>query len=201
MERPGNQELLGASPLEVFRHVIKINPNIAKVNFWVYEYKPIEHTEGGKNPYWLSREEFFEGSRLQRLIALLPEQAQLGIFSKVLLNTNEAFHIPMMDFEIEKSETGLNTVLSRLRHVGISNGWILETGASYHYYGQQLLSHEEWVDFMGVCLLTSIVHTRKNIEYVADPRYIGHSLRRGGNVLRLTSRADKNLEPVVVASL
>ena len=107
----------------------------------------------------------------------------------------------MMDFETDKGGCGLETISNRLQHVGITNGWVLETEFSYHYYGHELISDEGWIHFMGKCLLLSIFHDRKNIEQVADPRYIGHSLMRGGNVLRITTRGDKSFVPTVVATL
>ena len=51
---------------------------------------------------------------------------------------------------------------------------------------------------MGECLLTSIVHDNYNIEQVVDNRYIGHSLIRGGNTLRITTKAEKTFEPKVI---
>ena len=194
-----NKELIGASPIDVFTHIVRINPQITKVNLWRYVYKPVQFQEPGQNPIWLTRDELFQGQRLKGLIDGLPEDAQIGVFSKVLLESGEFAHIPMMDFNQDKTEQGLRLVVERLKKARVSRGWVLETGKSYHYYGSQLLTELGWVDFMGTCLLTSVVHSRENIEQVADPRYIGHSLRRGGCVLRITTQASKKFKPEVAA--
>lgn len=194
-----NKELIGASSIEVFTHIVRTNPQIARVNLWRYVYKPVQFEEPGENPLWLTREQLFQGQRVKELIEGLPQDAQIGVFSKVLLESGEFTHISMMDFNQGKTKQGLNLVVERLKRGKISSGWVLETGESYHYYGSQLLTEPEWIDFMGTCLLTSVVHSRENIEQVADPRYIGHSLKRGGCVLRITTRAIKNFEPKVVA--
>ncbi len=194
-----NNELIGANPLEVFTHIVKVNPQIEAVNFWTYVYRPVQFTEPGKNPQWISREEFLSHNVLPELVEGLPDDAQVGVFSKVILENGGTVHIPMMDFGIPKGDKGLATLKERFQKAGAHNIWVLETGESYHLYGKDLLSEVEWVQFMGTCLLTSVVHTRENIEQVADPRYIGHSLKRGGNVLRVTTRAIKSFEPRVVA--
>jgi len=194
-----NEELIGANAFDVLSQIVSVNPQITAVNFWVYVYRPVQFSEPGENPRWVSREQFFSQDVLPRLVENLPEDAQVGVFSKVALGEGEVAHIPMMDFSIPKSDGGITVVKERLQKAGIHNIWLLETGEAYHIYGKDLLTEEEWVQFMGTCLLTSIVHTRENIEQVADPRYIGHSLKRGGNVLRVTTRAIKSFEPKVVA--
>ncbi len=194
-----NKELIGAAPLDVFTHIVAVNPQIAVVNFWTYVYKPVQFAEPGENPHWITREEFLSRDVLPKLIKGLPDDAQLGVFSKVRLNSGGVAHIPMMDFSIPKGDRGIAVVIERLQKAGLHKTWILETGESYHLYGQDLLSEEEWVQFMGTCLLTSVVHQRDDIEQIADPRYIGHSLKRGGNVLRVTTRAIKSFEPKVIA--
>lgn len=196
-----NKDLIGSSPIDVFKQIVSINPQISKVNLWRYVYKPIQFEEPGENPIWLNRDELFKEQRLKELIEELPQDAQIGVFSKVLLESGEFAHIPMMDFNLNKTERGLSLVVERHKKAQVSSGWVLETGESFHYYGSQLLTEQGWIDFMGTCLLTSVVHSRQNIEQVCDPRYVGHSLKRGGCVLRITTRAIKNFEPKVVAHI
>lgn len=196
-----NNELIGASSVNVLEHIVQINPDIAKISFWVYVYRPIQFTESGQNPLYVPRTDVLNDSQgvVSRIVNSLPNEAQVGVFSEVLLNNGDKAHIPMMDFGIPKSDEGLGVVKERLQRAEIHNVWILETGESYHLYGKDLLSPQEWLNFMGTCLLTSVVHSRDNITQVADPRYIGHSLKRGGCVLRVTTRAVKSFDPKVVA--
>lgn len=202
MERVNLQkELIGAQPIDVLSKILQLNPQIESVNMCKYVYIPLRFREDGNNNFWLSRNAILKKNKIQTMIDSLQSNQQLGIGSKVQLNSCEYAHIPLMDFNIPKNQQNLNKVQERLKHIGFSNGWILETGKSYHYWGNYILTEKEWVDFMGRCLLTSIVHTRQNIEEVADSRYIGHSLRRGFNTLRITTRADKTFVPTVVAFL
>ena len=191
---------LGSAPLELVQHIARRNTRVSKLALWLYHYVPLQVNENPINQLrWIKKDSLNE-SCIEKLQAKLQEQIQIGIWSKVKLENNKYGHIPMMDFELNKSARNLAILIERLRKCGISDGWILETGDSYHYYGSRILSEREWIDFMAKMLLTSIVHTRDNIEQVADPRYIGHSLRRGGCVLRLTTRADKTHKPTVVFS-
>lgn len=119
--------------------------------------------------------------------------------SKVLLRNGEYRHIPMMDFSISKNKANLKFLLERLHHLEMPNGYIIETGSSYHYFGKDFLMIEDWYKFLGKCLLSSVVRTREDILEIADNRYIGHSLRRGDCSLRLTSRGDKTYIPKVVS--
>lgn len=200
MERPvQNKELIGASPLDVFTYIVCENPQITSVGLQQYVYMPREQSD--QETVWLTRDEFLHGQKVREIIEGLPEDVQMVVFSKVLLQDGKSVHIQMMDFNLQKNEQGLNLVVERLKKVGVCSGWVLESGDSYHFYGSQLLSENEWVNFMGDCLLTSVVHGKDNIEQVADPRYIGHSLKRGGNALRITTRAGKTFEPRVVAFL
>lgn len=196
-----NEELIGAPPLEVICQIVKHSSQIAELNFWTYNYVPLRHDEKGRNPLWLTREQILHDGILGEIELSLKDGEQLAISSRVKLLSGKVAHLPMMDFQTPKGEFGLQKVRERLQHVGVKNGWILETGESYHYYGGDVLSQEDWLDFMGLCLLTSIVHTRENIEQIADPRYIGHSLRRGCNTLRITTRGDKDFTPRVVAKI
>lgn len=68
----------------------------------------------------------------------------------------------------------------------------MESGRSYHYYGCELLSEEEWIVFLGKSLLMS---------GYTDDRYIGHQLVDGHCVLRLSSRKSKANVPMVVSAL
>lgn len=199
-DQQGN-ELTGATPTDVIKVILKDNPLILELNFWAYCYVPLSHDERGRNPFWLTREQILRDGILGQIEGNMEESEQLAISSKVRLVSEETAHLPMMDFEIGKDEAGLTKVKTRLKQVGIANGYILESGKSYHFYGRDVLSQEQWLDFMGKCLLTSIVHTRENIEQVADPRYIGHSLRRGCNTLRVTSRGEKVFVPKVVSKI
>ena len=196
------QELLWLGPLFVLRKIVEVNPEVAGVNFWKYVYRPVQFAEQGENPYWLDKDDLFDDGKIKEIVDSLPEDCQLGIYSRVVLSSGASAHIPLMDLAVKKGPESLSLIQERFRKAGMTRGWLLETGESYHYYGSDLLTGpDRWIDFMGRCLLTGVVHTRENIVQLADPRYIGHSLRRGGCVLRITTKDDKTFEPKVVASI
>ncbi|MFA6981609.1 MAG: hypothetical protein WC243_01110 [Patescibacteria group bacterium] len=179
-----------------------MNKEIAEVAYWIYQYVPLKTNENGVNYlHWIKKKLLYDENYIDNLLEKHNEQTQIGIFDRVLLESGEYKHIPMMDFDIEKSPSNLELLVARLKNSEIKEGWIVESGASYHYFGSSLLTETEWVDFIGRCLLTSVVHNRQNIQQIADPRFIGHSLRRGGCNLRITTRADKTFVPRVILTL
>jgi len=192
------ESLIGAKPIDVLSEILYLNQNIEQVNFWHYTYVPLKFDEAGKNDYWLNRDAILKGGKIDEIISSLSETEQLALGSQVILNNGEHGHIPQMDFNLSKNPENTLKIKERLKYMKSSGGWILETGSSYHFWGNKVLSNTEWIDFMGRCLLTSIVHTRQDIEQVADTRFIGHALRRGCTTLRLTTRSDKTFVPSVV---
>ena len=197
-ERPLTVDrLTGTKALGVIRNILRLQPDIAELYFWSYNYVPQKSDEGGK-PFWKTRQEILRSDFLKVLESELLGEEQVSLGSIVKIADGRILHIPMMDFCISKGTQGLETLKDRLNKLGIKNGWILESGGSYHFYGLDLFEGDQWLDFLGSCLLTSIVHSRDNIEQVADPRYIGHSLRRGCCALRVTSRGEKSFIPTVV---
>lgn len=112
--------------------------------------------------------------------------------SKVKLENGSFNHIPMIDFS-SNVMGNLLKVKEVLTKVGEEKGFVLASGRSYHYYGANLLTQEEWVIFMAKCLL---INSRD--ETVINSRYIGHSLFDGYCGLRLTSSSGKPQVPYVV---
>ena len=188
--------------IETVHFILSQNPHIQMVNFWNYCYVPLMTNESNSRSFWETRTNILCRPTVDFVHQDERDKFQTGIGSKVFLSSGETAQIPMMDFQIAKSNENLELLRKRLNHVGIESGWILETGESYHFYGNTLIhTQEEWMDFIGKCLLASIVNSRDNIQQIADSRYIGHSLRRGCCVLRLTSHGDKTYSPKVVARI
>jgi len=110
----------------------------------------------------------------------------LGFTSKVRLTLKgdqlpTKLQIPMMDFDFDPNaidEYGvLWTIKKNLCEIAEISGLILKSSGKeghFHFLGDRLFSNEQFLTFLGVCLL---------VEYegkpLADPRYIGHSLTRG----------------------
>lgn len=202
VERQNNQEnLIGASCNEAIKEIIRLNPQISKLRFRTYYYVPLAIKEV-KEPvcFFLTTKEFKEGEKLQERIKNLQEGWDIGIVSRVILKDGSEAHIPMIDFKLSKNQENLQKIKKALKEtLNEKEGYILETEVSYHYYGANLLKGDKgWRNFMAKCLLTSIVHSRENIEEVVDSRYIGHKLLEGESCLRLSNNTTHKFIPKIV---
>jgi len=131
-----------------------------------------------------------------RTLTYLPEHySRLGevmsILSKIKTG-NKIFHLPMMDFDCSPSQENLDKVTAFLRQVGQTKGVILSSGRSFHFYGTALSSNEDYLKFLGECLLFS---------GFTDERYIGHRLIDGCGILRISAGGIRQKTPTVVAIL
>lgn len=118
----------------------------------------------------------------------------LGITSLAKTKNGEIFHIPMIDFECPCSGKNILRVaetIKLLRPSGKTNGFILESGQSYHYYGIDLLSVRDWLIFMNLC---------KKVQNV-DEKWPELQLKRGYSTLRVSISSQKPHLPKVVAKI
>lgn len=101
-----------------------------------------------------------------------------SLTSKVICKDGSTKHLPMMNFhpEIVDSEPYIIQSLEYLfpKKVGV----LVDSGRYLHYYGDFLISPEEWLYFLGEFLMPCIL---------VSQRYIGHRLYDGYSTLRLTN--------------
>jgi hypothetical protein len=118
----------------------------------------------------------------------------LAIYSQCRDSSLNSHHIPMMDLHIDSAHgrRALDLIVAALLKVGQTDGAILESGKSFHYYGLRLMSEPQWRRFMSACLL---------LGPLADVRYIGHRLLAGKAALRLSKAPHKDTEPKIVVCL
>ena len=202
---------IGMTALEVVAEIVRVNPEIGKLIFMVYAPRlnvgevQAKADKQGKGILLLERllaHRWAEASlRLDRdgVASILTEEIRklelddvVGIWSEVgLIDEGSSWHIPMMDFK----EPDCPEFLDRIRHlmklIEQSDGAILSSGRSYHYYGTHLMEETEWFDFLGNCGLSGL----------ADPRYILHAIKDRCNVLRLSSCPLRPETPFVVSIL
>lgn len=74
------------------------------------------------------------------------EAENIGLLSLVLTGEKES-HIPMIDFRCPITQSNQRRVVDFLFGLGEKSGFLLESGRSYHYYGDKLLGAEEWKEF------------------------------------------------------
>ena len=117
------------------------------------------------------------------------ETCNLGINSKVILDSGEVAHLPMIDFRVPFSDLGTKIVAiicSELRQ----NGYILSSGNSYHFIGSKPIPYLDFISFLGRALLYSPL---------VDTTWLGHQLIDGSATLRIGKKNGKL--PVLVKVL
>jgi hypothetical protein len=138
----------------------------------------------------LKRTEFTH-SRLRELAAERPD-CTLAISSRVWLQSGDPGHLPLMDFQCPAGDPAyLSVVVRALRAIEETDGVVVNSGNSYHYYGFRVLRPDRWYRFLGKCLL---------LTSLTDTRYIGHRLIDRECVLRVSSDLTRP-DPKVVAVL
>lgn len=117
------------------------------------------------------------------------DQRYLISFQSRVLTQSGYRHFPMIDFSNSIiNDLSICDVERVLKELGESNGYILDSGRCYHYYGNRLLEDDDWLYFMKQC--------SKHPEI--GERYISHQLRRGAAGLRITADNSKPKLPSVV---
>jgi hypothetical protein len=103
---------------------------------------------------------------------------ELALHSNVDLGSKKR-HIPMLDFR--GMTKGQLTAVMDIFPGRFSEGLqVYFSGRSYHAYFPKLLTHGEWIKFMGSALLCN----SPNDTAVVDQRWVGHRLIGGYSALR-----------------
>jgi hypothetical protein len=122
-------------------------------------------------------------------VLLSNESAMTALTSKVRLRSGEVRHLAMMDFHVPATNAALPLVIEIGTLIG-GQGWILESGRSYHYYSARIMSFAEMCEFLGMALL---------FAPVTDRAWIAHQLVDGVCCLRVAGHPTKIGTPQVVA--
>lgn len=116
--------------------------------------------------------------------------SNIGINSRVKLSSGETKHIPMIDFHINHTASSLEIVKSVSKQLNQSNGYIIDSGASYHYIGASLMNEEDFMSFLAHSLLYGPI---------VDNRWVAHQLIERSATLRIGKKHD--LMPRLIADL
>lgn len=115
-------------------------------------------------------------SMLLDLDRSIGENQSLVLSSEVITHEGAILHIPMIDFRLS---VGAEHALTATRAVATLNqgGYLLRSGQSYHFYGDNLFTAEELTQFLARTLfLTPLV----------DHRWVAHQLMEGRCGLRIS---------------
>jgi hypothetical protein len=115
-----------------------------------------------------------------------------AICSRVRLRAGATGHIPLLDFRCGVSETAAEAILVGMQQLGETEGVLLESGRSYHYYGLIPRDLGEWRRLMVRSLL---------LTPWIDARYVAHCLLEDLACLRIDTVSEHPKEPLVVAEL
>jgi hypothetical protein len=201
------EQLIGLSTMEVARHVVVANPEVAAIHFRKYCYIPNVSSGPNDGIVLMTRDSFLDGRDVSNIIDSLDEGFNLALDSRVVLKDGTTAHFQMMDLSPRKSPEALDKITKQFGRIIVpkfGGGFLLETNKSYHYFGFGILKQEEWLDFLGLNLITSIVtyvgeNQPRAHEIISDYRYIGHAMLRRSTGLRVTTRGTKVFEPKVIA--
>lgn len=112
----------------------------------------------------------------------------IGFLSEVHTKTGTG-HIPMIDFSNRVlKDLGIKDIKAVLNALGETDGFILDSGGCFHYYGTRLLSIEKWREFMEKC----------SKQREIGEQYPKHQLRYGRANLRITTNDSKPQMPTVI---
>jgi len=181
------------SPLDVCKVIVANHPEITSVRLiahtvginWRQKYpsnsEKLSHLNTSfEHPKPIKTKTYLRDAFLQLELLDLGKIVGHEVWSMTSLvscTDGESRHIPMMNFH--PIDASLGDIKKTLAHICRNyRGAILDSGRYFHYYGDVLLSQEEWLKFMADFLMPCII---------VSPRYIGHRLYDGYCTLRLTT--------------
>lgn len=115
---------------------------------------------------------------------------QFAISSSVTLKNGKVKHIPMLDFHIPMRSSFPSVIQDILNLLGEGDGFILESGESYHYYGTRLLDEKQMLIFLAKAL---------RMSPIIDRAWISHQIEEGACALRIGAK--KGFYPHIVKTL
>lgn len=171
------------------RSIVERSDDIATLSMSYYSYRPQTVTDH-RVTWEVTADEFLDTAQIESMMSETPIDQELAIHSNVIDKNGNRQHLVMVDMS-----TSAKAHLDKLRtylgdHFFQQIVWF-NSGRSFHGYGEELLSEQAWVQFMGLLLLAN----QPRIEPTVDPRWIGHRLLAGYAALRWTKKTAFYLTP------
>lgn len=186
-------------------HKIIIKNSLEKANFYLVNHpaqknwrqinnnieKRLNNIETGMifdmyNPVCIKGEELIKITDVDKFKTA--EKPIVSISSR-LFDLNQEKHMLMMNIHLD-APISIDKLVESFKSICSGRFWIIKTDRFYHIYTENIVCLKEWYSWnLKFLMLDSLV----------SPRYIGHSLERGFNLLRLNSTDRiKTIEPHVV---
>jgi len=104
----------------------------------------------------------------------------IAICSRVFLRDGTTTHIPMIDFDCERTDESVNLIKEKLKAAGEEEGTIILTENSFQYIGFRLMNDARWLDFLGKMFVDNLGRVDGECveRRLVDPYFIGYTLTR-----------------------
>ena len=147
----------------------------------------------GQADTWCARERFLADLEHGKYDSL-PGRHIVALTSRVRVHRNQPeLHIPMVDFRLESDPKNDRTSYQNSLSALGTPGFLVNSGRSYHFYGNTPVDRDEFWCFLGRAQLMS---------YYADQRWIGHQLIAGRRHFTFPAASDgENAIPRLVAPI
>jgi hypothetical protein len=197
---------LTASEHVVFERALKLRQNTG-LSFWdsvLLELSAVPeafrlldvammHVSLRGQEFSLSRSEVNAGTLEHLCSEFRPDAASsLTLLSEVVRRDGSLGHLPMIDFHAPKSAANQHLVEAVAERLFPRGAILMDSGESYHAYGTQVVSQEEFRSFLGYAML---------FIPIVDRAYVAHQLIENRCALRITAGGGKSQIPTVVAVL
>jgi hypothetical protein len=126
-----------------------------------------------------------------QLLSEVAPGRMLVFSSRVSIHGGESRHIPLLDFHCPATPKNEELAALAAELLDIGGGFLLESGESYHFYGNALLDDAGLVDFLGRALL---------LAPIIDRAWIAHQLIERACGLRISQKHGGG-EPLVVRGI
>ncbi|YBG10275.1 hypothetical protein ACDH67_05180 [Acinetobacter baumannii] len=129
----------------------------------------------------------FTFNYINQMIYSLDIDQELAFHSLIKTKYGKTYHIPMIDFSTKNLDIEIYYRLKNfIDYKILSNMVFFKSGNSFHAYSTKLLTHKEWLKFMGSLLLINPPNSSINI---IDNRWIGHRIMSGYASLRWSNNS------------
>ncbi len=127
--------------------------------------------------------------QLDEVVSLEYTEDRLAFNSTTSMRGGQKGHIPMLDFHVPASEDNLMLV-EKVCSLLSYPGYVLNSGKSFHFIGERIISQKDLIAFLGKALL---------FTPIVDEIWIAHQLQDGACSLRFTVK--HGVVPSVVAQI
>jgi hypothetical protein len=179
-------------PINFIESVLAEDRRISEVQLSVYRYHPHSLSDDCITHSVIARQ---LAATYERLSAQLDEDEDIA-FDSLIKISGEAItkrHFALLDFQTTDASRveQVSELLIAERHP--PRAALVHSGRSYHLYMVELLSHADWVSFMGRILLLN----DRDESPTVDDRWVGHRLIAGYGALRWSAKGRPKLPTII----